>query len=128
MFDDRESFDQLTKTQAASKRAERKLYLYQIRQAAVSTTELTGHECWDTFLHQIQGMIEQEEKQVQHWQQALYDPNTSWASGPLAFTKGQLVTAQARLDTLKLVLAMPKQLIEAGQQAKNELDQDARPS
>ena len=126
MLDDREQFEQLMKaSQNKAQLAERKLYLYQIRQAAVSSEHLTGNEYWDGFLRQIQGLIEQEEKAVTGWQMAIRDPMTSWDSGPMAFARAQLVAADARLKTLQMVLAIPKQLLEAGQQAKTELDQHA---
>ncbi len=92
-----------------------------LRQAAVKAELLTGNEHWNWFLSYIQDAIETTEKHRAAFQAVMADSKTV-SHESLLEAKIGIAECSARIEAWKVVMELPKDFIEMGEQAKNLID------
>lgn len=98
--------------------------LYQIAQAAPKMELLTGDENWDAYLRHVQSLIEQTEN-VLSASKEKYFSDLSLSDEERRKVFASILLLQERVNTMNLLVQMPKQIVESGKQALNELSKIA---
>jgi hypothetical protein len=119
-FDRKEFNDQVTRIEKRRHR-ENKPQLQAIHHAALRTQHVTGTPVWDDFLRYIEGAIEQTRDQLQGWEAKLVDPGVV-SDDDMRLAKMQAIICRERIRAWEAVIALPKQLHDAGAEAKSILD------
>jgi hypothetical protein len=94
-----------------------------VQQAAVKAELLTGDPVWDLFLTYLQHTIEETEAYRQNAQNVLVHPSTVDHHEMLQ-AKIALAECNSRIDILRAVISLPKDLIEMGTKAKGLLERE----
>lgn len=94
--------------------------LYQIAQAAPKMELLTGDENWDAYLRHVQSLIEQTDK-VLIASKEKYFSDLSLSDEKRREVFSSILLLQERVNTMNLLIQIPKQIMESGKQALNEL-------
>ena len=94
--------------------------LYQIAQAAPKMELLTGDENWDAYLRHVQSLIEQTDK-VLNASKEKYFSDLALGDEERRKVFITILLLQERMNAMNLLIQIPKQIMESGKQALNEL-------
>lgn len=94
--------------------------LEEIVRSAPKMELLTGSEEWDQYLTYLQSALDMTIGQLEYTNNLMLDPN-SWDNESLMKTKMNLLRLREKKEVLEFVMQMPKELIETGEIAKNQL-------
>ncbi len=100
---------------------EQKTSLEMLRRAEVGAKFLTNDENWDVYLSYIQNAIERTEAQLSAFKEGLCDPNIT-NTDEIMRIKIHAATCAGRIEAMKAMRALPKELMTAGAQARQLLD------
>ena len=100
---------------------EQKTSLEMLRRAEVGAKFLTSDQNWDTYLSYIQNAIERTEAQLSACKEGLCDPDMTNADEIMRI-KIHAATCAGRIEAMKAMRALPKELMTAGAQARQLLD------
>ena len=92
-----------------------------LQQAAVKAEHLTGQPEWDYFLSLLQNAIDVTETQAKEFERKLSDPSLVGHEDLLA-VKIDLIRCLERMMAWKVVMDLPKELVESGETAANILE------
>lgn len=116
---ERDEYRDLVKKQQQKVGVQRRAsHLHLIEQAAVEAKYLTGDRHWDVFLQQIAYFTEEVRKQREGAARLLADPNVV-STDALLRAKIAVIECDARIQAWEAVIALPKQLIEQGEIARD---------
>ena len=94
--------------------------LYQIAQAAPKMELLTGDEKWDAYLKHVQSLVEQTQNVLSALKEKYFsDLSINDEERRKLFV--QTVLLQERVNTMNLLMGIPKQIMESGKAALDEL-------
>lgn len=113
---DRNDFEKSLKKTPAVNRP----LLEEIVRSAPKMEVLTGSEEWDNYLTYLQTALDMTIGQLEYTNNLMLDPN-SWDNESLMKTKMNLLRLREKKEVLEFVMQMPKELIETGEIAKNQL-------
>jgi len=113
---DRNDFDKREKKETVKDRP----LLEEIVRAAPKMELLTGSEEWDSFLTYLQAALDMTLDQLEYNNTLMLDPN-SWDNESLMKTKMNLLRLREKKEVLEFVMTMPKELIQTGEIARNQL-------
>jgi len=122
MTHSREEFVASIETRRKRKVRENERSFQQIAQAAVPAAAITGSKEWDFLLSLMQAEVERLDQVVQGLTEA-YAIDPSFDPIKMSEAKAAIRIAVAQRDTLKSVMALPKEIIEKGEQAQLALQQ-----
>ena len=93
-----------------------------LQQAEVATRNLTGDPLWDRFLSYIQTALDVTQDQLVGFQEVLASPQVVKLEDNLA-AKISVIQCKERIATLEAIIALPKDLQDAGEKARGILEQ-----
>lgn len=114
------TFDRSDFEERKKKKPINKPLLEEIVRAAPKMELLTGSDSWDQYLTYLQAALDLTNEQLEYNNILMLDPN-SWDNESLMRTKMNLLRLREKKEVLEFVMTMPKELIETGEIAKNQL-------
>lgn len=114
------TFDRSDFEKTKKKKPINKPLLEEIVRAAPKMELLTNSEPWDQYLTYLQAALDLTNDQLEYNNKLMLDPN-SWDNESLMRTKMNLLRLREKKEVLEFVMTMPKELIETGEIAKNQL-------
>lgn len=122
MAPEREDFQKLVQKKRQQRVRENRTELRVLAQARVPVSALTKSTEWDYFLSLLQAKIEELDTALNTFQQSQIT-DLDFSHAELAQRKAIAMRFAVQRDTLRVVLDLPKQILEIGEKAKLELDQ-----
>lgn len=120
---DRSEFQNLEKKNIGSNKVNQlKSLLTKMEQASLNAEHLTHDSTWNIFLQMLQSWVEQTSEQVKFFETKLISPEVV-NNDQIHKLKNYIIMCHERIAVLESVIALPVQIMEAGQLAKLELEQ-----
>jgi len=95
--------------------------LNKMEQAAINAENLTQDNNWNIYLQMLQAWVEHTKNEVKIFTDQLSSPEI--VNPDLIFRlKNYIIMCQERIAVLESVIALPVQIMDAGEQAKLELE------
>jgi hypothetical protein len=113
---DRLNWDEYVGKKVADRVRKQADQLRQVAQAVPAMESLTGDKHWDQFVSVLQARLEQTSNELAELQETAM-LNESCNGESLVWYKMRFRILRARIDTLHEVIALPKILLEEGEQA-----------
>ena len=117
----RREFQQFVEESKVKKLRSREREIREVAQAAVPIGRLTNDENWDFFLSIVQEQVDRLGALIESLQAAAFsDPSFEYAD--LVSRKAAIDRAKTQKATLEQIMALPKDILEKGIEAKLALD------
>ena len=91
-----------------------------MEQSAVEKQHLTNDPHWNIFVQELQKLIDNSENNLDSLKNKLIDPNTT-SQDESTQIKNMILIEQSKSETLKMVINIPKRVIEEGKKASDFL-------
>lgn len=117
---DREEFEALVKKENQARINGQRTNLEMIRQAAVKADLLTGDQYWDTFLSYLEAAVENLSTDRETSNRLLCGPQTV-EPNEIMVLKFRIAQLDIQIATIRGIMALPKDIRERGEQAKDLL-------
>lgn len=117
-MDRAEYIDSLKRGSEKNIRRENTAAVVQLIKTSVEMEKLTGSNEWNTYLEMVSGLLERATPSCEAIKEKLCSGHVV-SHEELLSTKMKYIDLLARIETMKQLLEMPKQIIAAAKQEKN---------